>query len=502
MNDIDGNQRATCRKVDSAVCVFGWLAALAVFACSSGGRPASHTGSGGAAGHGGSPGTIVPHDAAATSSGGGGSPGVIRLPYLTGVKAIAASADSTCALLGDGNVDCWGERFGVGPAGIPTPIPGLTGVSAISMGGESVCALVNDGTVRCMGAVDSSVPGDAGMPIGGFLGIVVRTIEGISGAVAVYTSGAYACARISNGSVDCWGDPSRAIGRSTGGLPVVEVPELRGASDLYLTSISLCGKMPKRQADVPDSGPIDADDSGSTITCLHENALPGMSSPSFSYPGDSTLYTYIASGSAGSGDLVCSLRGMSIECSTADCSYPCSNPEWTFNPTISLGTVSNIAVGRAFACALLPDRTIECWGDNTLGTLGDGTVSGLWTNSTSRSSNVPTSVVGVKGAIFVVAADEHACALIADGTVKCWGLDLQGQLGTEDGVDAYVTSTPAEVLSDIPPPTCTDLRACCGQVSDTQACTFYAATSADAECALEFLKRNCQRINDAGSMGD
>lgn len=82
--------------------------------------------------------------------------------------------------------------------------------------------------------------------------------------------------------------------------------------------------------------------------------------------------------------------------------------------------VTSIAVGENHACATLSDGTIRCWGYNSLGQLGDGTT----TNST-----VPVTVGGISsGATKVSLGYRHSCALVSGG-VKCWGYNNYGQFG-------------------------------------------------------------------------
>jgi alpha-tubulin suppressor-like RCC1 family protein len=86
-----------------------------------------------------------------------------------------------------------------------------------------------------------------------------------------------------------------------------------------------------------------------------------------------------------------------------------------------LRDVRGVAVGGGFACAVVGDGTVSCWGDNRAGQLGDGTL-------TQRRR--PAPVVGIHDAIAISAGSSHACALHRDGTVSCWGDATAGQLGT------------------------------------------------------------------------
>jgi hypothetical protein len=90
--------------------------------------------------------------------------------------------------------------------------------------------------------------------------------------------------------------------------------------------------------------------------------------------------------------------------------------EDVFNPSYVLG-ISNavdIAAKHSHTCALLDNGTIKCWGYNSSGQLGDGTTS------TRRS---PVLVSDISTATQVVVEYNHTCAVLEDRTVKCWGAD-------------------------------------------------------------------------------
>jgi alpha-tubulin suppressor-like RCC1 family protein len=83
-------------------------------------------------------------------------------------------------------------------------------------------------------------------------------------------------------------------------------------------------------------------------------------------------------------------------------------------------TVTAIAAGGQHTCALLSDGTVRCWGMNHLAQLGDGT---------KTASSIPVPVVGVTTATAIAAGQTHTCALLADRTIRCWGSNYYGQLG-------------------------------------------------------------------------
>jgi len=78
--------------------------------------------------------------------------------------------------------------------------------------------------------------------------------------------------------------------------------------------------------------------------------------------------------------------------------------------------------GGYHTCARFPDGTLECWGRNDAGQLGDPA-------TTTDVSGVPVRVAGINTATGVTAGGFHTCALLQGGTVRCWGQNTYGQLG-------------------------------------------------------------------------
>jgi alpha-tubulin suppressor-like RCC1 family protein len=76
--------------------------------------------------------------------------------------------------------------------------------------------------------------------------------------------------------------------------------------------------------------------------------------------------------------------------------------------------------GTVYACAVLSTGAVQCWGTNVGGNLGDGT-------TTDRST--PVTAVGVSGAVGVATGRIHTCAVLSNGGVQCWGINGSGQLG-------------------------------------------------------------------------
>lgn len=81
-----------------------------------------------------------------------------------------------------------------------------------------------------------------------------------------------------------------------------------------------------------------------------------------------------------------------------------------------------VATGRLHSCARLADGSVQCWGDNRGGQLGIGTMS-------DQPTLERVTVRGLSGSTRLVLGANHACVLMADQTVRCWGSNTYGQLG-------------------------------------------------------------------------
>jgi alpha-tubulin suppressor-like RCC1 family protein len=93
-----------------------------------------------------------------------------------------------------------------------------------------------------------------------------------------------------------------------------------------------------------------------------------------------------------------------------------------------------ISAGYNYSCAVLAVGTVKCWGSNDHGQLGNGTTS----DSTS-----PVTVSGITNATKISAGSYHACAVLSGGAVKCWGYNRDGELGNGD---LGYSSTPVGVV--------------------------------------------------------
>ena len=88
-------------------------------------------------------------------------------------------------------------------------------------------------------------------------------------------------------------------------------------------------------------------------------------------------------------------------------------------PVSGISNATQVAAGDGHSCARLSNGQIKCWGYNA---------SGLGNGSTTNSST-PVLVSGISNATQVAAGDGHSCARLSNGQIKCWGYNAFGQLG-------------------------------------------------------------------------
>lgn len=82
--------------------------------------------------------------------------------------------------------------------------------------------------------------------------------------------------------------------------------------------------------------------------------------------------------------------------------------------------VAQLALGQNHSCALMVDGTVRCWGLGQFGRLG---------NNSQVNSVMPVQVSGLSGVTSITVGEQHGCALLADATVRCWGANTNGSLG-------------------------------------------------------------------------
>ena len=134
------------------------------------------------------------------------------------------------------------------------------------------------------------------------------------------------------------------------------------------------------------------------------------------------------------------------------------------SPTVPLRAVE-IAVGAAHSCALLEGGEVACWGDGSVGQLGDG-ASGMGYNRVTAKR-----IAGLSGATGIRAGGNTTCAIVPTGVV-CWGDGSYGQLGDGMAMDGYFRATPAPVhgLASVTDLAMSSATACASLTDDSVRC--------------------------------
>jgi alpha-tubulin suppressor-like RCC1 family protein len=108
----------------------------------------------------------------------------------------------------------------------------------------------------------------------------------------------------------------------------------------------------------------------------------------------------------------------------------CVNGDGSF-ACVGRPRVVQLATGRSHACALVSDGRVFCWGGNWTGAVGDGTAIDRLT---------PTRAASIVGAMAITTGDGFTCALLRSGRVSCWGQNWQGQLGDGTTATDYIAA--------------------------------------------------------------
>lgn len=256
------------------------------------------------------------------------------------VASLATGTVHQCALFDDGQVSCWGYNYSgqlgsPGPTNpTPIPVPGILGATSIAAFWTHVCVVMPDRTARCWG---SNTAGQVG---NGSVDAAVSSptnVEGLSDVSEIATGRLHTCARLGNGTVQCWGDNAYGQlgdGTTTARLAPVTVAGLSGVVQIAVGDSFSCARL--------ETG---------TVQCWGMNG----------------------SGQLGDG-------------TTTDRATPV--------PVASLTDVADFGVGRAHGCARLASGNIACWGHNLYGQVGDGSGVSRATPVTLPTSAAKSLTVG------------------------------------------------------------------------------------------------------------
>ncbi len=350
---------------------------------------------------------------------------------LTNAIAIGAGRDHTCALLGDATARCWGSAAQLGykaqdDSATPSssfPVTGVSGsISArhIAGGDSHTCAVRSNGSASCWGLNNSGQVGDNTT----FTRTTPTAVK-ITNAVAVALGLRHSCALTADGTMDCWGDNSSGQlgdGSTTGRAFPSDVFFANNVMGIATGNAHSCALLADGTANCWGNNSVGQLGDGTTTNrSLATTNVTNLTS------------TNIRAAAITAGDThTCALRSNgTVLCWGGNAAGQLGDgtkidramPVGVAVPNgFLLSTAVGIAAGGSHTCALNADGGVRCWGANDAGQLGDGT-------TTSRSKAQNTNISGVESAVAVVAGESHTCALIANGTVRCWGANNDGQLG-------------------------------------------------------------------------
>ena len=373
-------------------------------------------------------------------------------------KQVVMGAAHACALMSDGTIQCWGQDtlpFSSKPSGAlgrgaladagpdaeavtPARVVDVTTATQVSARESTSCARLADGSVQCWGKNDK---GQLGLSASS---VVVDNIAHFAPAPVALGGTAiradvgerYSCAVRETGGVECWGtNAEKELARDTdAGAP--GGPALAQLSNVALTS-----------------GTVGRTTTGELVAWGAVGLLGRASStgkPSATptpIPGLSEVTSLSARTHA------CAIAGGEVQCWGPDHGAICSGVDARLSPQLVVVQhppdvrPQQVWAGGSGTCVRLTDGTVQCCGDNSNGqlALGDGGAA------LARAASLTRATALTGHAVMVVSSDDGdgsgaaVCALLATGAVVCWGSNSHGLLGG-GAVDAAAHPIPTAVV--------------------------------------------------------
>ena len=389
-----------------------------------------------------------------------------------GVQAgfLDVGREHACAVLGDGSVRCWG-RNNVGQLGYgntddigdneqpsaagPVHLGSGRTARAVATGTDHTCVLLDDGSVRCwghngvgqLGQGTTSDIGDNEQPD------TVPPVQLGPGrtAVAITAGNAISCALLDDATVRCWGGD--VYGQQGTNGPATAIGDNETPAQAPVVGLDL----PALAISASTSNHVCALLQGGRVGCWGEGAFGALGYGNNQDVGDDEDPQdagYVNLGTArtakaistGAYDSCAILDDDTVRCwgygqygrlglgnqnSVGMSNAPASAPVLDFGAghTVQAVSAGGALTPLAHACAILEDGTVRCWGHNPSGQLGYGDASDIGDNEAAGAGG-PVSLGPGRTASAIAAGDGSTCALLDDGAVRCWGLGTFGRLGT------------------------------------------------------------------------
>jgi alpha-tubulin suppressor-like RCC1 family protein len=328
----------------------------------------------------------------------------VSVVNITNAVQVAAGVGHTCALLATGHIKCWGASIGLGNGSyaghegesIPVAVVNIADAVQITAGNTDTCALLATGHVDCWGL---NTAGQLGrLTIGPAEFFTPVEIPKLENATEVAAGAAHTCALLKGGTIDCWGGDNvgqlgdGAFGGGETNIPV-PIPEVKGASEVT---------------------------SGEAHSCaiFHEEGHP---------TGQIKCWGWDRWGQLGDDNV-------------GEARKPENAEEEQLLP---ISGAVQVSAATAHTCALLKAETVECWGSDARGQLGDG--------QPKEEQHVAVPVGGhLEHVIEIDASQLHTCALLEGGAIRCWGSDTQGELGNGTAPQLFFSEPVAVVGFPLP----------------------------------------------------
>jgi alpha-tubulin suppressor-like RCC1 family protein len=361
-------------------------------------------------------------------------------------------AGEICALLSNGTTECWGPDY-FGDLGdgngnyriVSTPVLATT-VSAgnpakgISMG-ASTCAALSDGTIQCWGY---NASGNLGNGTTNNSLTAVTTYSNNANPATQVSVGLYTgCAVFHDGTAECWGN--------VGGNPAAPLlgNALNAAGSLIPVPLSIANPATAISIGSSSACALMAD---TTVQCWGSNTQGELGTGSLTGPDICDTHacspvpvpvtglsnvTMISVG--GLADVVCAVKLDGTVWCWGSNLYSQLGTESVAPGSVADGpvqvsgiaTATAVSVGYSSACALLADGTVQCWGNNQDGQMGNGTSAGTM-GPPQRTPVTVSNITAANPATAISVNQNSACALLQDGSVQCWGYAADGSLGSGD----------------------------------------------------------------------